>query len=121
MKLTTGIVVLAMTAGTVWAQKPAVIQSTRTALQGVQQQRTAASNAALQAKPSGAVAARPAPTPAVAPTKTQVTFKAQPVAKKPARAEHKHAGRGSSSGSARDAAGQRAFRYIFRRLGCSEG
>jgi Tfp pilus assembly protein PilP len=95
MKLTTGIVVLAMTTGTVWAQKPAVVQSTRTALQGVQQQRTAASNAALQAKPSGAVAARPAPMPAVAPTKTQVTFKAQPVAKKPARAEHKHAAGGA--------------------------
>jgi Tfp pilus assembly protein PilP len=95
MKLTTGIVVLAMTTGTVWAQKPAVIQSTRTALQGVQQQKTAASNAALQAKPSGAVASKPAPAPAVAPTKTQVTFKAQPVAKKLAPAEHKHAAGGA--------------------------
>lgn len=90
MKLTMGIVVLAITTGTVWAQKPAVVQSARPA---------------PQAKPSGAVAAKPAPAatpasapapkPAVAPTKTQVTFKAQPVAKKPAPVEHKHAAGGA--------------------------
>lgn len=86
MKLTMGIVVLAITTGTVWAQKPAVVQSARPA---------------PQAKPSGAVAAKPAPAPtptpkpAVASTKTQVTFKAQPVAKKPAPVEHKHAAGGA--------------------------
>ena len=80
MKLTTGIVLLALTAGTAWAQNPAIIQNTKDTLQGVQQQKTAASNAALQgttpAKPSGAVAAKPgaakvAPVQA-APAKAQV-------------------------------------------------
>jgi Tfp pilus assembly protein PilP len=70
MKLTTGIVALALTAGSAWAQNPAIIQNTKTALQGAQQQKTAASNAALQgttpAKPSGAVPAKPA---AAAPAK----------------------------------------------------
>jgi Tfp pilus assembly protein PilP len=70
MKLTTGIVALAITAGTAWAQNPAIIQSTKNALQGVQQQKTAASNAALQgtplAKPSGAVPAKPGATQAQA-------------------------------------------------------
>jgi len=70
MKLTTGIVALALTAGSAWAQNPAIIQNTKTALQGAQPQKTAASNAALQgttpAKPSGAVPAKPA---AAAPAK----------------------------------------------------
>jgi Tfp pilus assembly protein PilP len=62
MKLTTGIVALAMTAGTLWAQNPAIIQNTKSSLQGAQQQRTAAENAALQgastpSKPSAATAA----------------------------------------------------------------
>ena len=64
MKLTTGIVVLAMTAGTLWAQNPAsIIQNTKSSLQGAQQQNTAAQNAALQgssttpSKPSAATAA----------------------------------------------------------------
>ena len=62
MKLTTGIVALALTAGTAWGQNPAIIQNTKDALNGAQQQKTAASNAALQgttpAKPSGAVPAK---------------------------------------------------------------
>jgi hypothetical protein len=62
MKLTTGIVALAMTAGTLWAQNPAsIIQNTKNSLQGVQQKQTAASNEALQgtgtpSKPSAATA-----------------------------------------------------------------
>ena len=68
MKLTTGIVALLITAGSAWAQNPAIIQNTKTALQGVPQQKTAASDAALQgtstAKPSGAVPAKPNPAPA---------------------------------------------------------
>jgi Tfp pilus assembly protein PilP len=82
MNLTTGIVALALTAGTAWAQNPTIIQNTKTALQGAQQQKTAASNAALQgttpAKPSGAVPAKagaaipakPAPPAAAVPAKT---------------------------------------------------
>jgi Tfp pilus assembly protein PilP len=78
MKLTTGIVALALTAGTAWAQNPAIIQNTKTALQGAQQQKTAASNAALQgttpAKPSGAVPAKPA---AAAPAKAAAAASAK--------------------------------------------
>jgi Tfp pilus assembly protein PilP len=78
MKLTTGIVALALTAGTAWAQNPAIIQNTKDALNGAQQKQTAASKAALQgttpAKPSGAVpakssAATPAKAPAIVPAK----------------------------------------------------
>ncbi len=81
MKLTTGIVALALTAGTAWAQNPAIIQNTKDALQKAQQQKTAASNAALQgttpSKPSGAVPAKgpavaPANAPAVIPAKAAV-------------------------------------------------
>lgn len=95
MKLTTGIVVLALTAGTAWAQNPAIIQNTKNALQGVQQQKTAASNAALQGttptKPSGAVPAKKAAAvPAKAapvPAQPEVKVAAKPevkVAAKPA-------------------------------------
>jgi len=63
MKLTTGIVALAITAGTAWAQNPNIIQNTKDALQGVQQQQTAASNQALgttsSGKPSPATTAKP--------------------------------------------------------------
>jgi Tfp pilus assembly protein PilP len=74
MKLTTGMVALVLAAGTAWGQNPAIIQNTKDALQKVQQQKTAASNAALQgtspSKPSGAVPAKaPANAPTVIPTK----------------------------------------------------
>ncbi len=60
MKLTTGIVVLAIAAGSAWAQNPAIIQNTKAALQGAQQQQQAASgNPTSHAKPSGAVPAKP--------------------------------------------------------------
>jgi Tfp pilus assembly protein PilP len=81
MKLTTGIVALALTAGTAWAQNPAIIQNTKDALNGAQQKQAAASQAALQgttpAKPSGAVpakssAATPVKAPAIVPAKAPV-------------------------------------------------
>ena len=81
MKLTTGIVALALIAGTAWAQNPAIIQNTKDALNGAQQKQAAASKAALQgttpAKPSGAVpakssAATPAKAPAIVPAKAPV-------------------------------------------------
>ena len=60
MKLTTGIVVLAIAAGSAWAQNPVIIQNTKAALQGAQQQQQAAGgNATSHAKPSGAVPAKP--------------------------------------------------------------
>jgi Tfp pilus assembly protein PilP len=84
MKLTTGIVALAITAGSAWAQNPAIIQNTKAALQGVQQQKTADSNAALHgtspAKPSGAVPAKPG----TAPTQTTAAQPAPVAAPKPA-------------------------------------
>jgi Tfp pilus assembly protein PilP len=92
MKLTTGIVALAITAGTAWAQNPAVIQNTKNALQGVQQEKTAARNAALHGtpsgKPSGAVPAKAGIVPAkaaVVPAKTAVA-PVQATATKPATA-----------------------------------
>jgi Tfp pilus assembly protein PilP len=95
MKLTTGIVALAITAGSAWAQNPAIIQNTKAALQGVQQQKTADSNAALHgsspAKPSGAVPAKPGtagaqttaakPAPVAAPKPTVETSKTNSGAK----------------------------------------
>jgi Tfp pilus assembly protein PilP len=81
MKLTTGIVAMALTVGTAWGQNPAIIQNTKDALNGAQQQKVAASNAALQgttpAKPSGAVpakssAATTAKAPAIVPAKAPV-------------------------------------------------
>lgn len=104
MKRTTSVVAVVILTGAAWGQNPGIIQRTKNALMGVQQQQTAASNAALHgtapAKPSGAVAGKPAapapqPVPVVkpastkpaapaAPNKTQVTFKSQPPAvKKP--------------------------------------
>jgi Tfp pilus assembly protein PilP len=87
MKLTTGIVALALTAGMAWAQNPAsIIQNTKTSLQGAQQQKTADVNSALQgtgtpSKPSPATASNhavPAPAPvkpAVAPAAPAPTVK----------------------------------------------
>jgi len=77
MKLTTGIVALVLSTGA-WAQNPAIIQNTKDSLQKVQQQKAAASNAALQgtapSKPSGAVPAKTPPAaPAVIPAKAPVT------------------------------------------------
>jgi Tfp pilus assembly protein PilP len=83
MKLTTGIVFLAMVAGTAWAQNPAVIDNTRTTLQGVQQKQAAASNVALAASQGGgANPAAPAMSPsAMSPSRKAATApKAKPVA-----------------------------------------
>ena len=86
MKLTTGIVALAMTAGTLWAQNPAsIIQNTKDSLQGVQQKQTAASNEALQgtatsSKPSAATASNKSTSAQVKPAVAQATPAAAPKA-----------------------------------------
>src|SRR6476660_4682657 len=54
MMLTTGLVFLAMVAGTALGQNPAVINNTRGTLQAVQQKHATASNAALAATQGGA-------------------------------------------------------------------
>jgi hypothetical protein len=84
MKLTTGVVVLAIMTGSAFGQTPGIIQRTKNALMGVHQQQTAASNQALQgtapAKPSGAVAGKPGAAAQPAPAAPAV----KPVSTKPA-------------------------------------
>jgi hypothetical protein len=60
MKLTTGILLLGMAAGTAWGQNPNVIESTRNSLQAAEQKKAADSNAALAA-PQGQTAKPAAP------------------------------------------------------------
>ena len=55
MKLTTGILILGMGLGTAAAQNPGILENTKAKLNAVQQQKTADSNAALNASPQGAV------------------------------------------------------------------
>ncbi len=54
MKLTTGILFLAMMAGTAWGQNPDVIDNTRNTLKAVQRKETIDSNAALAASQGSA-------------------------------------------------------------------
>lgn len=93
MKLMTGIVFLAMVAGTAWGQNPAVINNTRSTLQGVSQKQAAASNAALAAtQGGGANPANPATSPfQKAPAASIKKISAQPAAPKakPAAARRK--------------------------------
>ena len=94
MKLTTGIVALAITAGSAWAQNPVIIQNTKTALQGAQpQQQAAGGNTTSHAKPSGAVPAKPSAASAQAQTAKPAVISIQPVAMpvKPAAAPAKTA------------------------------
>jgi hypothetical protein len=60
MKLTSGVVALAITVGTGWAQNPNVITNTKTTLQQVQQKQAAASNQALGGPAKPAATAKPA-------------------------------------------------------------
>jgi len=80
MKLTTGIVALAITAGTAWGQNPNVLTNTKNALQAAQQTHATAS------KPAAASPAKPAaaPQPASKPTLTAAPTKSAPAAKKQA-------------------------------------
>jgi hypothetical protein len=93
MKLTTGIVFLAMVAGTALGQNPAVINNTRDTLQAVQQKQTVALNVALAATQGGA--ANPA-TPAGSPAKkatgastTKISAKSSTSKTKPVAARQK--------------------------------
>jgi Tfp pilus assembly protein PilP len=87
MKLTTGIVALALTTGTAWAQNPNLISHTKAELQGAAQKKTADINAALggqtTAKPAPAkpVAGEPTGSAAPAPAKAPVPAKATAPAK----------------------------------------
>jgi len=59
MKLTTGILVLGMAAGTAWGQNPDVIENTRNTMKAVEQKKAMDSNAALAA--SQGQPSKPAP------------------------------------------------------------
>jgi hypothetical protein len=88
MKLTTGILVMAMMAGGAWAQNPDAIDNTGNVTKSLQQKQTAQSNAALNAAGVPAQSAKPvpgSPAPAVKPA-IIVTSKSTP-AKAPAPAK----------------------------------
>lgn len=88
MKLTTGIVALALMGGAARGQSPNVIQNTKDKLQAVQQQKTADSNRALQgiaapaAKPSPAALAKAPAAPA--PVTTSLPAAGNPAPVQPA-------------------------------------
>jgi Tfp pilus assembly protein PilP len=89
MKLTTGIIFLGMAAGTALGQNPAIINNTRTTMQGVQQQQAASSNAVLASMQGGtAKAANPAGSPAKKAATTRLSIQAAAPRVKPA-ATHK--------------------------------
>jgi len=98
MKLTTGIVAMAMMASGVWAQNPNIIDKTRSTMKSVQEQKTNDSNAALglagvqqTGKPTpGAPATKPAPAPAVKPASAPAS-KPAPAAVTPVKAAAKPA------------------------------
>ena len=80
MKLTSGVVALAITVGAAWAQNPNVITNTKNTLQQVQQKQAAASNEALNTPPSKPAAAAPAKPAASTPAKSVSAAPAKPAA-----------------------------------------
>jgi len=86
MKLATGILILGMGLGTAGAQNPGIIDNTEAKLTAVQQQQTAASNAALaaaQGQNPNLQPAKPAPGMLVSAAHSQAAAQAQP-SKQPA-------------------------------------
>lgn len=80
MKLTIAILATSMI-GTAWAQSPSIIDNTKAKLNGVQQQQTAASNAALAATQGQTSAPQTSPNSAKAPAAKPVTSNPAPAAK----------------------------------------
>lgn len=81
MKLSTAILMVTLTtAGTAWAQSPNVLQDVRDKMNGVQQQKKAASDEALGVSSAKASAAKPAAGSAAKPTSTAA---AKPASVKP--------------------------------------
>jgi hypothetical protein len=83
MKRTTGILVCILAAGLAWAQNPQIIQNTRTTMNTVQKNTTAASNEALGITAPASRAAGTATSPAAKPT--HVSVAAQPKSGAPAK------------------------------------
>jgi hypothetical protein len=101
-KLSAGLLFVTLTAGSAWAQIPSVVQHVQDQMNGVQQQKKAASDAALNGqtaakapagKPAAATAVKAAATPAPAKPTTAAAQKspASPVASKPSVAAAKPA------------------------------
>ena len=87
-KLSTGILLLTLAAGSAWAQIPTVIQHVQDKMNDVQQQKTAASDAALDGKsPAGKPAAATAAKPAAAPVVKSAAAPATKVVVSPAQAK----------------------------------
>src|SRR5258708_10438910 len=96
-KLTTGLLFVSLTAGSAWAQIPSVVQHVQDQMNGVQQQKKAAGDAALNGnasakapagKPTAATAAiaaksAAAPAPIQAATAAAQKSSAKPAAPKP--------------------------------------
>jgi hypothetical protein len=81
MKLATGILILGMGLGTAGAQNPGIIDNTKAKLTAVQQQQTAASNAALagaQGQNANLQPAKPAPGMLVSAAHSQAAAQTQP-------------------------------------------
>lgn len=102
MKLTTGILLLAMGAGTAWAQVPTnILQSTKDKLNGAQQQRVAQENAALGSTSTPAAKPGPAGKPAVKPVVQSSKPAAKPVVQvKPASVKPVSTGAGAKTATA---------------------
>jgi len=90
MKPTMGILASVMIAGLAWAQNPNIIQKTRTAMQTVQNNSTAASNEALgNTTPQPAVkvsAPASVPVKTASPSKVAVVAVSHPIVKKQVKA-----------------------------------
>jgi Tfp pilus assembly protein PilP len=87
MKLTTGILLMGIAAGSAWAQNPDIIENTRNTMKAVEQKKAIDSNAALSYTPSqsSAPAASMNSKPTVVATKPSVTSKAAVTPAKPAK------------------------------------
>jgi hypothetical protein len=107
MKLTTGILLLGMAAGTAWGQNPDVIENTRNTLKAVEQKKAMDSNAALAAsqgqapKPATPASSQAAPAKPAAPASSKAATPAKPAAtSKPASAAGKPAATSKPTASA---------------------
>ena len=76
MKLTTGILILGMAAGSAWAQNPDIIENTRNTMKAIQQKKEIDSNAALAA--SQGQSAKPSPKPSPSSSSNKTTFEVSP-------------------------------------------
>jgi Tfp pilus assembly protein PilP len=88
MKLTTGILLMGIAAGSAWAQNPDIIENTRNTMKAVEQKKAIDSNAALaySASQSSAPAASMNGKPAMVAAKPSITSKPAAAPAKPAKA-----------------------------------